>query len=96
MLADGFLEREKPSFTARLKVDHAYPEQEGYVLSLYTLFSPLIGTKPAKTVRKPDPRTDKVYKSIHFKTLRFLCLNKFHDLFYENKTKVVPKNIKIY
>lgn len=74
MLADVFFRKRKTSFTARLSVDHAYPEQEGYVLSLYTLFSPLIGTKPAITERKPDLRTGKVYKSIHLKTLRF-CLN---------------------
>ncbi|RPB06261.1 hypothetical protein P167DRAFT_497959, partial [Morchella conica CCBAS932] len=77
----------------RLRVDHAYPEQESYVLSIHTLFSPLIGMEPVINVRKPDPRTGKVYKSMYFRTLSFSCLNIFHDLFYKNKTKVVPLNI---
>lgn len=35
MLADGFLEREKPSYNTRLSKEHTYPEQESYVLSIY-------------------------------------------------------------
>jgi hypothetical protein len=38
MLADGFLERGKLTYNTRLRIDHAYPEQESYVLSLHTLF----------------------------------------------------------
>jgi hypothetical protein len=30
---------------------------------------------------------------MNFRTLNFACLNKYHDLFYKNKTKVVPLNI---
>jgi hypothetical protein len=50
--------------------------------------------KPVINERKPDPRTGKVYKSMYWRTLSFFCLNKYHDLFYKNKTKVVPKNIQ--
>jgi hypothetical protein len=50
--------------------------------------------KPVIIERKPDSRTGKVYKSIYFRTGYFPCLNKYHDLFYKNKTKVVPLNIK--
>jgi hypothetical protein len=28
MLADGYLERGKPSYNTRLRIDHSYPEQE--------------------------------------------------------------------
>jgi len=96
MLADGFLERVKPGHNTRLRVDHAYPEQESYVLSIHTLFSPLIGIEPTISERKPDPRTGKVYKSMYFRTLSFSSsgrLNIFHDLFYKDKIKVVPLNI---
>lgn len=44
--------------------------------------------------RKKDKRTGLSYKSIYFKTLSFLCLNEFHDLFYSNNTKCIPSNIK--
>jgi hypothetical protein len=96
MLADAFLERENPNHNARLIIDHAYPAQEAYVLSIYTLFSPLIGMEPVINERKPDPRTGKVYKSMYFRTLSFSCLNKYHDLFYKNKTKVVPVTHTIF
>ena len=92
-LTNAFLERVKPNHNTRLRIDHTYPVQEAYVLSLYALFSPLIAMEPVISVRKPDQRTGKVYKSMYFRTLNFSCLNKYHDLFYKNKTKVVPLNI---
>ncbi len=94
MLADGFLEKGKPTHNARLRIDHTYPEQESYVLSIYSVFSSLINIKPVINVRKADPRTNKIYKSISVKTLSFSCLNKYHDLFYRDKKKVIPLNIQ--
>lgn len=94
MLADGFLEREKPTYNTRLRIDHVYPEQESCVLSLHSLFASLIAMEPVINERKADPRTGKAYKSIYVRTLRFPCLNKYHDLFYKDKKKVVPSNIQ--
>jgi len=71
MLADGFLEKGKSTYNTRLRIDHTYPEQESYVLSIYTLFASLIDMKPVINVRKADPRTNKIYKSIYVRTLRF-------------------------
>lgn len=94
MLADGYLERGKPSYNTRLRIDHSYPEQESYVLGLRILFVSLIASEPVIIVRKADTRTGKVYKSISVRTLRFPCLNKYHDLFYKDKKKIVPLNIQ--
>jgi len=88
------LEKGKPTHNARLRIDHTYPEQESYVLNIYTLFAPLIDMKPVINVRKADPRTSKIYKSIYVRTLRFSCLNKYHDLFYRDRKKVIPSNIQ--
>ena len=44
-------------------------------------------------VRKVDVRTNKIYKSIAFKTSTMICLNQYHDLFYKDKVKIVPCNI---
>jgi hypothetical protein len=54
MLADGSLERVKPGHNARLRVDHAYPAQESYVLSIHTLFnlSPSLEGVQGQTPRK--------------------------------------------
>lgn len=79
MLADDNLERGKSTHNTRLRIDHTYPEQELYVLSLYTLFSSLITQEPFVNVRKADLRTGKEYKSISVKTLAFPCLNKYQD-----------------
>lgn len=35
-----------------------------------------------------------MYKSIYFKTCSFNCFKYYHDLFYFNKMKIVPKNIQ--
>lgn len=94
ILADGFIERAKPTYNARLTVEQAYPDQESYLLSIRNLFAPLIKMEPFIVSRKADPRTGKVYKSILVKTLSFPCLNFYHDLFYICKNKVVPSNIK--
>jgi hypothetical protein len=94
VLADGCLERAKPTHNTRVRVDHAYPEQKEYVLSLQTLFAPLIVIEPSINIRKADSRTGKVYKSISTKTLRFPCLNEYHNLFYKEKIKFVPLNIQ--
>ena len=94
MLADGSLERGKPSYNTRLRIDHTYPEQESYVLGLRILFASLIASEPVIIVRKADTRTGKVYKSIYVRTLRFPCLNKYHNLFYKDKKKIVPLNVQ--
>jgi hypothetical protein len=48
---------------------------------------------PVILTRKPDKRTGKIYKSIYFRTLAFPCLNEFYDIFYEDKVKIIPKNL---
>ena len=93
MLGDGYLERAKPTHTTRLWIEQAYPEKENYLLSLFDLFKPLVISKPKVIVRKADKRTGKIYKSIAFKTSTMECLNKYHDLFYKDKIKIVPQNI---
>ena len=94
ILADGFLERGKLTYNTRLRVDHTYPEQKSYILLLHNIFAPLIATEPKIVVRKADSRTGKIYKSISVSTLRFPCLNKYHELFYRDKKKVIPSNIQ--
>jgi len=90
MLADGYFERGKATHNTRFRVEHTYPEQESYVLSLRNLFAPLISMEPTVSVRKADPRTGVVYKSIYIRTLRFLCLNFYYDLFY-----LIPRGDKV-
>lgn len=40
-----------------------------------------------------DKRTNKIYSTLHFSTRTIPFLNVFYDLFYLNKTKVIPSSI---
>lgn len=82
VLADGSLERAKPTHNTRLRVEQTYPEQKAYLLNISKLFAPLIKTEPTIVTRKADSRTGKVYQAISAKTLSFPCFNFYHDLFY--------------
>lgn len=90
----GYLQRGKPTHNTRLRIEHTYPEQESYVLNIHALFSSLISMEPEIISRKPDFRTGKIYSSIYVRTLRFTCLNQYHDLFYKNNIKIIPSNIQ--
>lgn len=94
MLADGYLLKAKPEHNTRLRIDHTYPCQEAYVISIYNLFKPMVKMEPTIVERKADKRTGKIYKSIYFWSLSFPCLNPYYFLFYNNKTKKVPINIE--
>ena len=56
MLGDGYLEKGKPTYNTRLRIDHTYPEQKSYILSLHALFTPLITSEPVIIRRKVDNR----------------------------------------
>jgi hypothetical protein len=96
MLGDTYLERQKPTYNARLRFDQTYPSHEGYIDLLYSIFYDLTGPQGSPSIhnRKPDKRTGKIYSTIAFKTRRLPCLTPYHDLFYLNRIKVIPNNIK--
>jgi hypothetical protein len=90
ILGDGYLDRAKPTHNTRLRIEQSYPEKEQYVISLHKLLEPLVTMSPSISTRK-DKRKGIVTKSMHFRTLAMPCLNYYHDLFYNNKVKSVPK-----
>lgn len=48
---------------------------------------------PTLLTRK-DKRNGSVTQSIYFRTLSMPCLNYYHDLFYKDKVKIVPRNLE--
>jgi len=96
MLGDGYLDRKSPTYNTRLRLEQSYPEKKNYLLSLFELYKPLVVNYPKIIYRKPDKRTGKIYSSIAFRTSAFHCLNEYHDLFYRDKIKIVPKDIQKY
>lgn len=93
MLGDGYLNKCNVKYP-RLEIEQSYPIKKEYLMALFEIFKPLVVSYPKIRVRKPDKRTGKVYKSIRFVTSSFKCLNEYHDIFYKNGKKAVPKNIE--
>jgi LAGLIDADG DNA endonuclease family len=75
-------------------LEQNYLDKENYLMNLFELYKLLVTNYPRVIEIKPDIITEKVYKSIYFKTYSFNCFNYYHDLFYLNKMKIVPKNIQ--
>jgi hypothetical protein len=96
MLGNASLERQKPTYHARLRFGKSYPSHDRYINLLYSIFSDFTGPKESLSIqtRIPDKRTGIVYSTIAFKTRRFSCLTPYHNLFYLNGVKVIPNNIK--
>ena len=93
ILGDGFIERNKPSHNARLRIEQSYPEKEKYLNSLYELLEPLTLMKPTILTRN-DKKRGITTKSLYFRTLAMPCLNYYHELFYPDKKKIIPRNLE--
>lgn len=92
ILGDGCLERGKESWNTRLRVEQLYPNQEKFVRNMHSLLTPMVNMSPGILTRK-DKRTGLITKSMYFWTMRMPCLNYYFDLFYQDKIKIIPKNI---
>lgn len=93
ILGDGFLERAKSTHNTRLQIEQSYPEKEQYVLSLYNLLEPLVTKSPVILTRN-DKRNNSVTQSLRFRTSAMPCLNYYHDLFYKDRVKSIPRNLE--
>lgn len=92
MLGDGYLRRPKPTNNTVLYIDQSYPEKKEYVNFLYKLLEPIVLTSPSILTRN-DRRSGNVTQSLRFLTMAMPCLNYYHDIFYKNKVKCVPRNL---
>ena len=93
LLGDATVERVKQYHNARIIMDQTFPAHAGYLTMLYVQLINLVMSCPRVIIRKPDTCTGNTYSSLVFKTMSLPCLTRFHNLFYNNGRKVVPKNI---
>jgi hypothetical protein len=93
LLGDASLERGKSTYNTILIIEQSLVLHEAYLYYFYSIFIDMTKAPPFSPARNPDKRTGKVYSSVKFQTLRFPCLNKYYELFYNNNTKIVPVNI---
>ncbi|KUK79199.1 MAG: Homing endonuclease [Microgenomates bacterium 39_7] len=83
MLGDGCLLQSRNRKKARLQIRHSI-KHSAYVLWKYQILKNLVKTKP---------RVDFHNNSFYFRTRFKTCLKQICDLFYKNRTKIVPDNI---
>lgn len=72
LLGDARLERAKPTHNTCLRFDKTYPAHVSYFSTRleHNIFKNLTGTEPKGQPSKPDKRTEKVYSTLAFRTLR--------------------------
>lgn len=87
------LEKSTNNSNIRLRFDQGIIHSD-YLYFLYELFKDYTLTPPKSTNRKPDKRTGKIYNSLIFKTRMLPCFNYLWDLFYKDRKKIIPSNIK--
>lgn len=90
LLGDAHLERN--GRFVRLKIDHSIKQQD-YVWWKYDILKNIV-PKPPVIIDVYDQRTKKVYQHCRFATKTLQALEEFYDLFYLNKKKILPLNIK--
>jgi hypothetical protein len=66
-------------------------KHEEYIMHLYSLFQEYCKMSPRI---KDAVINEKTHQSIYFDTLTYEAFNYYHELFYKNKTKIVPTNIQ--
>lgn len=87
------LEKATANSNIRLRFDQGTIHSD-YLYLLYDLFKDYTLIPPKTTNRKSDKRTGKIYNSVIFKIRMLPCFNYLWDLFYKERIKIVPSNIK--
>lgn len=83
----------KPSkVNARLEIFQGFVH-EAYILHLYELLKTYCKSPPKYIGIKSNEKYNKLYTRIRFRTSCLPCFNYYHDLFYDNGIKRIPKNI---
>lgn len=89
-LGDIHIRRRKKTHNTYLCLKQSI-KNEPYIMHLYELFQEYCNMTP----RIRDTRLlGKMHESIYFDTLSYSAFNKFHDMFYKEKVKIVPSNIE--
>lgn len=65
-------------------------KHEAYILYLYSHFKLYCQRPPKTSIAKLN---NKIYYSVTFDTLTNEIFNDYHEIFYVNKIKIIPKNI---
>jgi hypothetical protein len=89
ILGDGHIAMQKNN--ARLEIGHSFKQKE-YVDWKYKELSSFPSKEP-HIVTINDPRYNKTYKQYRFKTRANGLFTELHGLFYQERKKIIPKDI---
>lgn len=89
-LGDLHIRRRKKTWNTYFCIKQSI-KNEPYVIHLYSLFQEYCKMNPRI---KDTHLLGKTHQSIYFDTLAYPAFNKFHDMFYKEKVKIVPSNIE--
>ena len=95
LLGDGHIVRRSSTGNCRFVYAQSSTVHKEYFYFVYNSFFPLYFTKDYKPqVRNSlDKRNNTMYHVLTFTTMQLPCFNVYKDLFYLNRTKLVPHNI---
>lgn len=86
----GDLNAEKQSINGNTRLRFAQGlVHEAYLFYLYELFKDYSSSLPRKYESKTESRTGKIYSTPIFQTYSLPCFNKYYELFYLIKVKIV-------
>ncbi len=90
MLGDGFLDKEHKN--ARLRVERVNTDEE-YLMYHKEIFKEFVTDKGVSQREHFDKRTNKIYYSTIFRTKVSEEFTEYHNKWYKNKVKIVPKDL---
>ncbi len=91
LLGDGRLECRSKNGSARLRIHHGEKQKE-YLFWKYGILKNIVNNEPKKIAWKDRKRNINCV-SWYFHTLTLRELGNLHSLFYNEKRKVLPKNL---
>jgi hypothetical protein len=89
LLGDAHLEKQSTKI-ARLKIEHAIAQKD-YVMWKYSQWKDWVLTPPQ--IKQKSNRNGSISTNIWFNTISHEELNRFWEMFYDGKRKIVPANL---
>lgn len=92
LLGDAFVQQRKPTHNSSVQFKQGFVNKD-YVYHLYEIFHEFCNEQ-VKIESHLDKRNNKEYTYARFNTRSYKCFNYYRELFYQNRKRRIPENIK--
>lgn len=92
LLGDGHLRKRKPTHNSSLAIKRSSTDRD-YLAYQYDIYKNICTDNGIQTKASLDKRTKVVYYSDYFETRCFHAFNLYHDKWYNNKIKIIPRDL---